>query len=75
MLSCLFSYSHLFFQEIAEPIKLSDSQKGIHIKLMHRYSKNANKEEKDMRKSWVNNMLLKRGLSSLSWKESYDKAR
>ena len=32
-------------------------------------------EEKDMRKSRVNNMLLKRGFSSLSWKESYDKAR
>ena len=32
-------------------------------------------EEKDMRKSQVNNILLKRGFSSLPWKESYDKAR
>ena len=30
---------------------------------------------RDMRKSWVNNMLLKRGFSSLPWKESHDKAR
>lgn len=32
MLLCLFSYSHLFFQEITEPIKLRDNQKGIHMK-------------------------------------------
>ena len=46
MLLCLFSYSNLFFQEIAEPIKLSDNQKGIHIKLMHRFSKNANRRKR-----------------------------
>ena len=58
-----YSYPHLFFQDIAEPIKLSDKQKGIHIKPMHRYSKKANKEERDIRKRQMNNILLKRGCS------------
>lgn len=57
----IFSYPHLFFQNIAEPIKLSEKQKGVHITPMHRYSKKANKEERDVRKSQMNNMFPKRG--------------